>query len=55
MNDLLRKLLRLVGHYPQGLFLLSLLLIHPQFSRRKFMAFFRQQVQVSAPGRAEIR
>lgn len=53
MGPLLRKLLRLCGYYPQGLLMLMLLRIHPAFSKRKFMAGFRQQVQVAVPNHVE--
>lgn len=53
MNHLLRKLVRLCSYYPQGLLMILLLRIHPAFSRRKFMAGFRQQVQVGGPNRVE--
>jgi glycosyltransferase involved in cell wall biosynthesis len=53
MNHLLRKLTRLCSYYPQGLLMIMLLRIHPAFSRRKFMAGFRQQVQVGGPNRVE--
>ncbi len=53
MDHLLRKLLRLGSYYPQGLFMLMLFRIHPAFSQRKFMAYFRQPVQVTGPNRVE--
>jgi hypothetical protein len=53
MDHLLRKVMRLCSYYPQGLLMLILLRIHPAFSRRKFMAGFRQQVQIAGPNRVE--
>jgi glycosyltransferase involved in cell wall biosynthesis len=53
LDHLLRKLLRLCSYYPQGLFMLMLFRIHPAFSQRKFMAYFRQPVQVAGPNRVE--
>jgi glycosyltransferase involved in cell wall biosynthesis len=53
MNHLLRKLMRLCSYYPQGLLMIMLLRVHPAFSQRKFMAGFRQQVQVGGPNRVE--
>jgi glycosyltransferase involved in cell wall biosynthesis len=53
MDHLLRKLLRLCSYYPQGLFMLMLFRIHPAFSRRKFMAYFRQPGQVAGANRVE--
>jgi glycosyltransferase involved in cell wall biosynthesis len=53
MNHLLRKLMRLCNYYPQGLLMIMLLRVHPAFSRRKFMAGFRQQVRVGGPSRVE--
>jgi glycosyltransferase involved in cell wall biosynthesis len=53
IDHLLRKLLRLAGYYPQGLFLLMLLRIVPGISERNLMARFRQQVQGSTPDRVE--
>lgn len=53
MAQLLRKVMRLCSYYPQGLLMLMLLRIHPAFSRRKFMADFRQQVQIAGPKRVE--
>jgi len=52
-NHLLRKLMRLCSYYPQGLLMIMLLRVHPAFSRRKFMAGFREQVQVGGPSRVE--
>jgi cellulose synthase/poly-beta-1,6-N-acetylglucosamine synthase-like glycosyltransferase len=52
-DHLRRKLLLLANQYPQGLLMLMLLRIHPAFSQRKFMARFRQQVQVAASNRVE--
>jgi glycosyltransferase involved in cell wall biosynthesis len=49
MQHLLRKLLRLCSYYPQGLFMLMLLRIHPGFNRRKFMAYLRQPAQAGEP------
>jgi len=45
--------MRLCSYYPQGLLMIMLLRIHPAFSHRKFMAGFRQQVQVGRPNRVE--
>jgi hypothetical protein len=53
MNHLLRKFMRLCSYYPQGLLIIMLLRVHPAFSRRKFMAGFRQQVQVGGPSPVE--
>jgi len=53
MDHLLRKVMRLCSYYPQGLLMIMLLRIHPAFSHRKFMAGFRQQVQVGRPNRVE--
>jgi glycosyltransferase involved in cell wall biosynthesis len=53
IDHLLRKLLRLAGYYPQGLFLLMLLRMFPAISERNLIARFRQQVQGSTPDRVE--
>ena len=44
MDHLLRKMLRLAVHYPQGLFMLLLLRIIPTIRERNPRARFRQQV-----------
>jgi hypothetical protein len=45
ISHLMRKLLRLVNYYPQGLLMLILLRIMPTLSRRSMMAYFHHPVQ----------
>jgi glycosyltransferase involved in cell wall biosynthesis len=48
ISHLMRKLLRLVNYYPQGLLMLILLRIMPTLSWRSIMAYFHHPVQAVA-------
>jgi hypothetical protein len=48
ISHLMRKLLRLVNYYPQGLLMLILLRIMPTLSWRSMMAYFHHPVQAVA-------